>query len=232
MIQGKKTSVCITGASRGLGKALTIDFLKRGYRVFAVTRHPEQLQEEVEAHPKDLQLIPADICLPEGREQVKAALKDAPPLSILIHNAATLVYRPFAELSEAELRRCYEVNVFAPFLLTQVLMPLMKETHILSISSVGGVQGSLKFGGLSAYSSSKAALNCLTEMWQEEYKASNLSFNCLALGSVETEMFKTAFPGVQAAARAEEMAAYIANFAESAGKLIKGKIISVSSTSP
>ena len=62
---------------------------------------------------------------------------------------------------------------------------------------MGGVQGSMKFAGLSAYSSSKGAVITLTELLAEEYKETGPSFNVLALGAVQTEMLKKLFPAIK-----------------------------------
>ena len=112
-------------------------------------------------------------------------------------------------------------------------LPFLKEnSHVLNISSIGGVQGSLKFPGLAAYSSSKGALLTLTELLAEEYKDSKISFNALALGAVQTEMLEEAFPGYKAPVSAAEMAAYIFNFATTGHRFYNGKILQVSSNTP
>ena len=97
-----------------------------------------------------------------------------------------LVHKPFSDITRNELRDVYEVNVFAPFLLTQVLLPYMNQCHVVCLSSIGGVENSLKFSGLSAYSSSKAALNCITQMLAEEFKDTEHSFNCLYTSKCQT----------------------------------------------
>jgi NAD(P)-dependent dehydrogenase (short-subunit alcohol dehydrogenase family) len=97
---------------------------------------------------------------------------------------------------------------------------------------MGGVQGSVKFPGLSAYSSSKGAIITLTELLAEEYKETGPSFNVLALGSVQTEMLEEAFPGFKAPLSATEMAQYIMDFSLTGNKFYNGKILQVSSTTP
>lgn len=229
----KSQTVCITGASRGLGLALVKSFLGfENVKVLAISRKGEALRALASLHTDSLGIVEADVSTEQGRTAVYEALSSLDGLSVLIHNAATLAFKPFAETDASALRQLYEVNVFAPYLLTQRLLPLMQRTHVISISSIGGVQGSLKFAGLSAYSSSKAALNCLTEMWSEEFKDTELTFNCLALGSVETEMFQSAFPGFKAACTPQHMASYIANFAFEAPSVMRGKIISLSLGNP
>jgi len=125
--------------------------------------------------------------------------------------------------------------VFGPFLLIQSLLPLMgkkSKTHIVNISSMGGFQGSAKFAGLSAYSSSKTALVGLTECLAEELKSTSISINCLAIGAVQTEMLSKAFPGYKAPLKANQMAEYIKEFAVSGSKFYNGKVLPVSSTTP
>ena len=122
----------------------------------------------------------------------------------------------------------YRVNVFKVIKLSRDLLPYFYDNaHIVNISSVGGVQGSVKFSGLSTYSSSKGALSILTECLAEEFKESTLRFNALALGAVQTEMLQEAFPNYQANTTAAEMANYIYSFAIQDGKLqdINGKPI-------
>ncbi len=125
------------------------------------------------------------------------------------------------------------MNVFGVANLTRVCLPhLQKGSHVVTISSMGGIQGSLKFAGLAAYSSSKGAVITLSELLAEEYKGSGISFNVLALGAVQTEMLQEAFPGYEAPISAKEMAHYIFDFALNGNKYYNGKVLQVSSTNP
>ena len=107
-----------------------------------------------------------------------------------------------------------------------------EESHIVNISSIGGVQGSSKFSGLSLYSASKGAISILTECLAEELKESKISVNALALGAVQTEMLAEAFPGYKAPLSATEMAKYIYDFALTGNKYYNGKILPVSISTP
>ena len=114
-----------------------------------------------------------------------------------------------------------------------MLLPqISTKGHVVNISSMGGLDGSVKFPGLSAYSSSKAAVNILTELLAEEYKETGPAFNSLALGSVQTEMLEDAFPGLKAPLSAEEMASYIIEFATTGQNYFNGKVLPVSSSTP
>ena len=129
--------------------------------------------------------------------------------------------------------KIYNTYVFGVVKLIQTCLPYMKKNgQVINISSIGGIQGSMKFAGLSAYSSSKGALITLTELLAEEYKDSGIHFNVLALGAVQTEMLEEAFPGYEAPTSAIQMAEYIFDFATKGSKLINGKIIQISSTTP
>jgi len=97
---------------------------------------------------------------------------------------------------------------------------------------MGGVQGSAKFPGLSAYSSSKGALVILTELLAEEFKETGPSFNVLALGAVQTEMLEEAFPGYEAPVSAAQMANYIIDFALTSHQFYNGKVLPISSSTP
>ena len=97
---------------------------------------------------------------------------------------------------------------------------------------MGGINGAAKFAGLSAYSSSKGAVNILTELLAEEYKEKGPSFNALAFGAVQTEMLEEAFPGLKAPISAKEIADFILDFSLQGQKYFNGKIIPVSSTTP
>ena len=105
-------------------------------------------------------------------------------------------------------------------------------SHVVTVSSMGGIQGSMKFPGLAAYSSAKGAVITLSELLAEEYKEQQIAFNVLALGAVQTEMLEEAFPGYQAPLKAKEMADYIFNFALTGNKFYNGKVLQVSSSTP
>ena len=154
-------------------------------------------------------------------------------VDILINNAGKLLNKPFAEISSEEFEEVYKVNVFGVAEITRLLLPFMKSgSHVVTVSSMGGIQGSMKFPGLAAYSSSKGAVITLSELLAEEYKESGIAFNVLALGAVQTEMLEEAFPGYQAPLTAIEMATYITNFSLTGNKFYNGKVLQVSSSTP
>jgi 3-oxoacyl-[acyl-carrier protein] reductase len=225
-------TVVITGASRGIGKELINFFLENNAQVIALSSNPTKIKL---THPK-LQVISADFTemdsVFKAAQKVKAATKE---VNVLINNAATLVSKPFADISVSDFETTYRVNVQAPFFFTQQLIDVMgitKTAHIVNISSMGGYMGSAKFAGLSAYSSSKGALSVLTECLAEELKDKNIHANCLCLGAVNTEMLKQAFPGYQAPLNPKQMADYIGNFALTGHTYFNGKVLPISVSTP
>lgn len=166
-------------------------------------------------------------------KKLEAYLEDWETVDILVNNAGKLLNKPFLETDDKEFEEIYKVNVFGVAKMTKLVLPkMLKSGHVVTVSSMGGVQGSMKFPGLSAYSSSKGAVITLTELWAEEFKETGPSFNVLALGAVQTEMLEEAFPGYQAPISAFEMATYIKGFALTGHKLYNGKLMQVSSSTP
>jgi NAD(P)-dependent dehydrogenase (short-subunit alcohol dehydrogenase family) len=151
-----------------------------------------------------------------------------------VNNAGKLVNKAFTDLSHEDIQLCYQVNVIGVMETVQAALPKMLPTngHIVNISSMGGFQGSVKFAGLSAYSTSKAAVCSFTELFSEEYKDAPISMNCLCLGAAQTEMLDEAFPGYQAPVSAEKMAEFIVDFSLNANQWIKGKILPISLSTP
>ncbi len=229
-------NIIITGVSRGIGKSLLMQFLTNPENnVIGISRNATSLLNHEEFRKPNLSLIDFDFIDGDFGKLLETVKTKMGHLDCLINNAGYLVNRPFSEISEIDLKKIYEVNVFAPFKLIQLLLPILNassKAHIVNISSMGGVQGSSKFAGLSAYSSSKAAIANLTECLAEELKHTKIHVNALAIGAVQTEMLNEAFPNYQAPLQAFEMANYIYKFALEGWEFFNGKIISVSSTTP
>ncbi len=223
-------NVIITGASRGIGFELAKLFGDAGHQVLALSRNDKPISSL--NHP-NISSFSFDLSKESDLQKLTESIQNWKTVDILINNAGRLLNKPFLETSATEFQEVYKVNVFGVSNVTQVVLPKMsKDGHVVTISSMGGVQGSMKFPGLSAYSSSKAAVITLTELWAEEFKETGPSFNVLALGAVQTEMLEEAFPGYQAPVTALEMAQYIRDFALTGNRLYNGKLLQVSSSTP
>jgi len=224
-------NIIITGTSRGIGFELVKLFANGGHNVLALSRNEKPVQS---LELDNVTAFSFDLGDSESYKNVEDFIQnDWNQVDILINNAGTLLNIPFSETSMEDFENVYKTNVFGVAELTRVVLPFMKkDSHVVTISSMGGVQGSLKFPGLAAYSSSKAAVITLTELLAEEYKESGISFNVLALGAVQTEMLEEAFPGYQAPTTALEMAEYIFDFSLNGNKYYNGKILQVSNSTP
>ncbi|MCC9071846.1 SDR family oxidoreductase [Flavobacterium sp. F-65] len=223
-------NIIITGTSRGIGYELALQFANAGHQVLAISRKIPQLLLE----HSNVTCLSIDLSNESELYKVDEFLSSTwKKVDALVHNAGALLLKPFAETTQEDFESIYKVNVFAVANLTRVCLPyLQKGSHVVTISSIGGVRGSLKFAGLAAYSSSKGAVITLSELLAEEYKEKGISFNVLALGSVQTEMLQEAFPGYQAPISAEGMATYIYDFTLNGNKYFNGKVLEVSSTNP
>ena len=222
--------IIITGTSRGIGLELALQFANAGHQVLAVSRTiPKRLLGN-----ENISCLSVDLSLEDDLDQVRDFISSSwATVDILIHNAGSLLLKPFAETTAQEFENIYKVNVFGVASLTRIALPyLQKGSHVVTISSMGGIQGSMKFAGLSAYSSSKGAVITLSELLAEEYKEKGIAFNVLALGAVNTEMLQEAFPGYEAQLSAAAMADYIFNFALTGNKYYNGKVLQVSSSTP
>jgi len=224
-------NVIITGSSRGIGYELARLFAQSGHRVLALSRNDKPIKELNEVN---ITAFPFDICNDKDFRKLENFLEgDWKTVDILINNAGQLLNKPFLQTTRIEFEEIYKVNVFGVAELTRLLIPkITLGGHVVTISSMGGVQGSVKFPGLSAYSSSKGAVITLTELWAEEFKETGPSFNVLAIGAVQTEMLEEAFPGYEAPISAKDMANYIMDFALNGQRYYNGKLLQVSSSTP
>ncbi|WP_053972285.1 SDR family oxidoreductase [Mangrovimonas sp. ST2L15] len=224
-------NIIITGTSRGIGFEMVKILSGMGHNVLALSRNSNPIDI---LELKGVTSFSFDLSKEDDFEKVNHFVSENwSHVDVLINNAGALVNKPFSETSMKDFERVYATNVFGVAKMIQTVISFMKpKAHIVTISSMGGVQGSMKFAGLSAYSSSKGAVITLIELLAEEYKDSGISFNVLALGAVQTEMLQEAFPGYQAPITAIEMADYIVEFSLNSNKFYNGKLLQVSNSTP
>lgn len=224
-------NVVITGTSRGIGFELAKMFAKNGHQVLAISRNTAPLEA---INHKNISVISVDIANISEMQKITNFIKNNwKQVDILINNAGKLINKPFTDLTTDDFIEVYKVNVFGVAEITKNLIPfLQKGSHVVTISSMGGIQGSMKFPGLAAYSSAKGAVITLSELLAEEYKEQQIAFNVLAIGAVQTEMLEEAFPDYKAPLTAEEMANYIYDFSLTGNKFYNGSVLQVSTTTP
>ena len=226
-------TIIIIGGSTGIGKALVEEAAKEpSNKIFAFARKDDLMRDNfqvltnVSTYHLDLEFF--------DEKKISEIIANIRSIDILINNAGYLVKNSFNKLSHKDFLKSYQINVIGIMQAVQLAIPMMNPngSHIVNISSMGGFQGSVKFPGLTAYSTSKAALCSFTELFAEEYKDSGIKMNCLCLGAVQTEMLEEAFPGFKAPHSPEEMASFIYSFAATQGDFMNGKIIPVSQSTP
>lgn len=232
-------NIVLTGASSGIGFEAALEFtLSKENKVVCIARSADKLRKLLEIargiNP-DCVLFPVefDIVNDDYAALLPFLKERLGHVDILINNAGSLINKPFLDTSPADMYQMFESNVMGHFNMIRNLLPLMASgSHIVNIGSMGGFQGSVKFPGLSAYSSSKSALHTLTECLAYELADNGIKVNCLALGSAQTEMLELAFPGYESPVLAFEMGKYVADFARTGHRFFNGKVLPVAVTTP
>ncbi len=185
--------VLVTGASRGLGRALVSELLARGATVFGVAREPGALQEAMEQG----HAIAADVGAAGAAESIAAQVAELGGVDIIIHNASTLGPTPMpklADLDDRDLERVFAVNVLGPQRLTRALLGPMRRAGkgwVLTISSDAAVEA---YGGWGAYGASKAALDHLTRVLAAELEGTGIRTLAIDPGEMDTAMHAAAMP--------------------------------------
>lgn len=235
----RKMNIVITGCSRGIGREIALLLGKsKKNKIVGIARNEDVLNEIAQTlSPNIFKGIPFDLnhIFDQSASLLEQINQHFIYTDILINNAGILINKSFRETNIDDARKILETNLFAPAELIKLLVPYMGKQgrgHIVNIGSMGGFQGSSKFNGLAWYSASKSAFACLTECLAEEFKGNNISVNCLALGSVQTEMLAEAFPGYNAPVQPSQMAEFIVNFALNGGDVFNGKVLPVALSNP
>lgn len=230
-------NIVITGASKGIGRETALLLSEdSSNNILAISRSEDHLKtlSESSVHG-NIKILCGDIvALTKEPDLLTRELSSLfSRIDILINNAGVVIPKPFGELSLKEDEEVLETNFISPMRLIRIIMPFMRRgSHIVNIGSMGGIQGSPKYPGLSVYSAAKGALSVLTESLASEYKGTGISFNCLSFGAVQTEMLEAAFPGYKAPVTAGEMAGFVSWFAVNGQKFFNGKVLPVSVANP
>jgi 3-oxoacyl-[acyl-carrier protein] reductase len=223
-------NILITGISRGIGKEL----LRLAVDSSSITKIIAcSSSDSMPVDSDKIQYLQLDFTDDKSIELLCNTV-GGENINFLINNAGYLHQELFKNMDVANAKKMFNVNFWGPYQLIKGLLSnlISGGAHVVNIGSMGGFQGSGKFPGLAAYSSSKAALASMTECLAAEHKDENVSFNCLALGAVDTEMLKKAFPTYHAGVTAYSMASYIFNFTLYSGKVFRGKVLPVSIGTP
>lgn len=227
-------NILVTGASRGIGYNTVLELASQGHTVIATARSEEKLNKLAKSSSSG-QIIPvaADLTISNDIQKLAEAVSELDTLDGLINNAGSVHRESFMDTDVKVFQHLMDVNVYAIVRLTKALKKYLGEgSHILNISSMSGFQGSLKFGGLSAYGASKAAVVGLSEVLSAEFSSEGIAVNCLCIGAVQTEMLSEAFPGFEAPVSPKQMGTYIADFILTAHQFYNGKVLPVALNDP
>ena len=230
-------NIIVNGGTRSIGKETALFLAKKKENTVLVTGRNKDGLNKLNLIRVQGRIITCQLDISEFNEQeaafTAAVSSGLGSVDVLINIAGLLISKSFNNFTSEEVRKMMETNFFGPASVIRALLPFMKKgSHIVNITSMGGFQGSSKYSGMSYYSASKAALSCLSECLAEELRDNGIIINCLALGSVQTEMLEEAFPGYKAPVSAGEMAEFIGDFALKGSRFFNGKIIPVAFSNP
>jgi 3-oxoacyl-[acyl-carrier protein] reductase len=190
----------VTGASRGIGRAISIALAKEAATVVLAARSIEKLQEtadKIEEAGGKAEIVVTELTEEESiKNLVKTTNEKFSRLDILINNAGVTHSAKLEQTATEDWQRCISINARAPFILCREALPLLKKSqaaHIINIASVVGVKG---YPLQSAYTSSKHALRGMTISLAEELKGSNILVHLLCPGGVDTDMVGSVRPDI------------------------------------
>lgn len=191
----------ITGASKGLGRALTLAFAKEGARLAICSRSSEGLlavKTEAESLGAEVLAVIADVSLARDVERFVALTEETyGQTDVLINNASILGPSPMPLLldyPEEDFAEVLRVNSISPFLVTRRVLPGMLQRNQGSIINVTSEAGHVGFAGWGAYGISKFAVEGLTQTWANELESTNVRVNMVDPGEMDTEMHLLAVP--------------------------------------
>lgn len=230
--------ILITGTTSGIGHSLLLQLASEPNNIIiSLSKSTLNVEEIIIAKGSVVDHYIIDLGDMMQLQQLISKLKiKYSYINVLINNAALLVNKPAQTYTPLDWDQVLKVNTIAPAILINELIELLSKSSqrgcILNIASVGGIQGSAKFPGLLAYSTSKGALITLTECLAAEYSNYNVSINCLALGSTDTNMFQKAFPKFKASLNPLDVANFIKDFITIHYSLLNGKTLQLSNSTP
>ncbi|MFA9559286.1 SDR family NAD(P)-dependent oxidoreductase [Evansella sp. AB-rgal1] len=198
----KEQVVIITGASRGLGKALTLAFAKQGAKLAICSRGQKDLvavrKEALKIGAADVLAVNADASNARDIDRFISLIElSFGHIDVLINNASTVGTSPIPYLldtTEKDFQDIININTTGPFLMTKRVLPGMLQKGIGSIINVTSEAGKTGYAGWGVYGISKFALEGMTETWADEVNDTGIRINMVDPGEMDTEMHALAVP--------------------------------------
>ena len=198
LLEGKVAIV--TGASRGIGRAISVALAQETATIVLAARSIQQLQitaEQVTKAGGEARIVHVELTEEQSiRNLIQVTGEKLGRLDILVNNAGVTHSAELEQTSTEDWQRCISINARAPFILCREALPLLKKSkaaHIINISSVVGVKG---YPLQSAYTASKHALRGMTISLAEELRGSNIRVHLLCPGGVDTDMVDSVRPDI------------------------------------
>ena len=228
-------SAIVTGGGRGIGAATARLLAREGAKVAVFSRSVNELFavcDQIRAAGGVAEPIVCDIADEAAVQRAFAKVEDCfGGLDILINNAGVIAQGSVDQMSMTAFDRVLAVNVRGVFLCTQAAFPRMQRRGggaIVNISSLGGIRGTQKFPGFSAYTASKFAVVGLTEAHAVEGRPYNIRVNAVAPGAIDTAMLREAAPGLATETKPEDVAPVIAFLADSEkSRAVTGTVVEI-----
>ncbi len=183
----------ITGGTRGIGKAISLLFLKEGVKVVAVYREDEEARKEFEKEAQkigtDYLAIKADVTIKEEVSRLVSLVKDRyGRIDVLVNNAGITRDNLFLRMREEDFLQVININFLGSYFLTKEVLPFMVKARFGRIINIASVVGMIGNVGQTNYASSKAALIGLTRSLAKEVGAYGITVNAVAPGYIKTEL--------------------------------------------
>ena len=211
----------VTGASRGIGRAIALQLARRGYDLLLIARSEAELnalaQEISQQHQRQAHVLPLDLAAPHAAGQVAAwATEHTEQLAVLVNNAGYGLWGRFEQLSLAEQQNMLQLNMALPVALTHALLPALHkvpQAYILNVASTAAYQA---VPSLALYAASKAFLLSFSRGLRYELKTTNVSVSCLSPGATTTSFADRAGMGAELQATANKVSMTAEAVAEAA----------------
>lgn len=224
------TTAVVTGASRGIGRAIALRLAEAGADVALWARDATALQEaasEVAAFGVRAQPIACDVADPAqvrlAAEQVRHTMA---PVTVLVNNAGAVLRKPTEAISDDEWRRVLAVNLDGTFFVTRAFLPDLTRSRgrVINISSIAGREGT---PFLAAYCAAKHGVVGLTRALAEELRAAKVCVNAICPGSVDTVMLREGMPGASPDMTPDDVARTALFLAHAAPTALTGACIDI-----